>query len=52
MWYALRCLAVAMIPLYVDIDKLISETKDEVLKKAEKVGGSTGLANKTIEPTR
>lgn len=32
-WYALRCLAVALVPLYVDIDKLVTEAKDEIIKK-------------------
>lgn len=32
-WYALRCVAVALIPLYVDIDTLITEAKDEVIKE-------------------
>lgn len=33
-WYALRCLAVALVPLYTDIDKLIEES--EAMKKLEK----------------
>lgn len=33
-WYALRCVAVALVPLYVDIDKLITEAKNEIIKKA------------------
>ncbi|MGZ0077641.1 hypothetical protein [Methylomonas sp. YC3] len=32
-WHALRCVAVALIPLYVDIDTLITEAKDEVIKE-------------------
>ncbi len=32
-WHALRYLAVALIPLYVDIDKLVTEAKDEAIKK-------------------
>ena len=34
-WYALRCLAVALVPLYIDVEKLITESKDKIIKELE-----------------
>lgn len=45
-WYALRCLVVALIPRYFDIEKLINEKKEEVLKDVIAKANKSNIADR------